>query len=285
MVLDVPVSYLTGFSQLKDNMGEMQNNGIEFTVKSIVLKDKNWTISAEGNFTYNMNKVTELYGFRDELLGTGTGILVKKGYPRGQFKYNRFSRIDPATGVELYLDKTGKETANFDAGDAVILENKTMYAPIYGGAQVDISYKGIGMFMQWNYVVGKYSVNNTQAWLEWNNSSWSNYNRLADVGEKMWKKAGDIAKYPKYGAATNFDDRYLENSSFLRLRELTVYYNLPRNILNNTKIFRSARIYARSNNLLTFTQWKGYDPEYFNNLELGIYPVSRQYTFGIDIGL
>ncbi|NML36720.1 TonB-dependent receptor [Chitinophaga sp. G-6-1-13] len=283
MVLDVPVSYLTGYSSIKANMGKMQNNGIEFTVKSTVIDTKDITFNVTGNFTYNKNKVTELYGFRDELLGTGTGILVKVGYPRGQFKYNRFSRVNPDDGTEIWLDKNGKETTNFDGGDAAILDGKNMYAPYYGGATFDFNYKGIGIFMQWNYMLDKYSVNNTQAWLVWNNDAWYNTNRVADLYQNMWKKPGDIAKYPKYGSSTAFDDRYVENASFLRLRDLTIYYNLPKNLLSSTKAFRSARVYARGNNLLTFTKWSGYDPEYFNNLELGIYPVSRSYTLGLDL--
>lgn len=283
MVLDVPVSYLTGFSSIKANMGKMQNNGIEFTFKSDVIRSKDLNLNIGGNFTYNRNRVTELYGFRDELLGTGTGILVKVGYPRGQFKYNRFSRVNPEDGREIWLDKNGNETFNFDGGDAAILEGKNMYAPYYGGATFDLNYKGLGLFMQWNFMLDKYMVNNTQAWLVWNNDSWFNTNRVADLYENMWKKPGDIAKYPKYGSSTAFDDRYVENASFLRLRDITLYYNLPKNLLSQTKVFRTARVYARANNLLTFTQWKGYDPEYFNNLELGIYPVSRSYTIGLDL--
>ncbi|RBL92964.1 SusC/RagA family TonB-linked outer membrane protein [Chitinophaga flava] len=283
MVLDVPVSYLTGFSSIKANMGKMQNNGIEFTFKSDVIRSKDLNLNIGGNFTYNRNRVTELYGFRDELLGTGTGILVKVGYPRGQFKYNRFSRVNPEDGREIWLDKNGNETFNFDGGDAAILEGKNMYAPYYGGATFDLNYKGLGLFMQWNFMLDKYMVNNTQAWLVWNNDSWFNTNRVADLYENMWKKPGDIAKYPKYGSSTAFDDRYVENASFLRLRDITVYYNLPKNLLSQTKVFRNARVYARANNLLTFTQWSGYDPEYFNNLELGIYPVSRSYTIGLDL--
>ncbi|RPD41150.1 SusC/RagA family TonB-linked outer membrane protein [Chitinophaga barathri] len=284
MVLDAPVSYLTGFTQVKGNMGKMSNNGVEFTVKGDVLKNRDFALRVEGNLTYNKNKIRDLYGYRDELLGSGTGILTKVGYPRGQFKYNRFSRINPDNGLELWLDKNGKETDKFDDADAVIQEGKTMYAPWYGGATADFSWKGLGIFMQWNFMEGKYSVNNTTAWLVWNNASWSNYNRVHDLGEKMWKKPGDVAKYPKYGSGTQFDDRYLEDASFVRLRELTVYYNVPKNVLSKVKVLRSVRAYARANNLLTFTEWTGYDPEYFNNLELGIYPVSRSYTFGIDIG-
>lgn len=283
MVLDVPVSYITGYSSIKKNMGEMYNRGIELSLAATIFKDHNWNISGSTNFSYNKNRVTELYGFRNELLGTGTGIYTAVGYPFGQFNYNRFSNIDPETGVEVYLDKNGNPTKNYDAGNSVPLNGKGMYAPYNGGVSFDASYKGLGLFMQWNYVAGKYTVNNTIAWMQWNNASWSNFNRVADLLDNMWKAPGDIAKYPKYGAATNFDDRYLENASFLRLKELTFYYNFPKSLLNKTKSLSSARIYARANNLITITQYTGYDPEFFNNLELGAYPVSQKFTAGVDV--
>lgn len=283
MVLDVPVSYLTGYASITQNMGEMYNRGVELTLGAKIYRDKDWNVSATTNFTYNKNRVTELYGFRDELLGTGTGVYTAVGYRKGQLKYNRFSHIDSQTGNEVYLDKNGNETFVFDGGDAVVLPNKGFYAPTNGGLTLDASYKGFGVFMQWNYSLGKYTINNTAAWLQWNNASWSNYNRVADLYDKMWKNPGDNAKYGKYGTGTNFDDRYVENASFLRLRELTFYYNVNKSLLSKTKFFKNARVYARANNLVTITKFTGYDPEYFNNLELGIYPVSQKFTFGLDV--
>lgn len=284
MVLNVPVSYLTGYSSIYQNMGRMYNRGVELGLGAQIVKSKDISLNFNTNFTYNKNRVTELYGFRDELLGTGTGVYTAVGYMTGQFKYNRFSHIDGQTGNEVYLDKNGNETTNFDGGDAVVLDGKGYYAPYNGAASLDFSYKGFGVFMQWNYVVGKYTINNTKAWMAWNNASWSNYNRVADLYDRMWKKPGDNdAKYGKYGTGTNFDDRYVENASYLRLRDLTVYYNFNKSLLNKTKFFSKARVYARANNLVTITKYSGYDPEFFNNLELGIYPVSQKFTFGVDV--
>ena len=99
----------------------------------------------------------------------------------------------------------------------------------------------------------------------------------------MWEKEGDIAKYPAYGYYMEFDDHLLENASFLRMKNLTVSYNLPKSLLNYTKVLNGFKVFATARNLFTLTNYKGADPEIDSNLTYGAYPNSRQFTFGAEI--
>jgi len=79
------------------------------------------------------------------------------------------------------------------------------------------------------------------------------------------------------------DDRFLENSSFLRLKNLTLAYAFPQSLLKKTNFFTSARVYLQGQNLLTWTGFTGLDPEVATNVYRAQYPASRQFTLGIDV--
>ena len=99
----------------------------------------------------------------------------------------------------------------------------------------------------------------------------------------IWKKPGDITDIPRYGVTAQLDDRFLENSSFLRLKNLTLAYALPQPLLKKTNFFTSARVYLQGQNLLTFTGFTGLDPEMSSNIYRAQYPASRQFTLGIEV--
>ena len=82
---------------------------------------------------------------------------------------------------------------------------------------------------------------------------------------------------------TEFDSRLLEDASFLRLKNLMLSYNLPAGLLKKTRVIRGLRVYAQAQNLLTFTNFSGLDPEGTTNLYAAQYPMSRQFTFGLDL--
>lgn len=111
----------------------------------------------------------------------------------------------------------------------------------------------------------------------------SAYNQSKRLLYDRWKKPGDLTDIPRYGVVAQLDDRFLENASFLRLKNLTLAYVLPQPILKKTNFFTSARIYLQGQNLLTFTGFNGLDPEVASNIYRAQYPASRQYTLGIEV--
>jgi ragA protein len=79
------------------------------------------------------------------------------------------------------------------------------------------------------------------------------------------------------------DSRFLEDASFLRLKNLMISYTFPQEWMKKTNFFTNARIYAQGQNLLTFTKFSGLDPEAFTNMYQAQYPMSRQYSFGLEL--
>ena len=140
------------------------------------------------------------------------------------------------------------------------------------------------MMIDFSWIGERYLINNDRFFTENpTNSNMVNMNRRM---LSMWQKPGDITDVPRYGTAsenllrTNY---FLENAAFVRLKNLTIAYELPKNILKKTKIIEGIRVFATGRNLLTFTQFSGIDPEIDSNLALGDYPNSRQYTIGLEV--
>lgn len=88
---------------------------------------------------------------------------------------------------------------------------------------------------------------------------------------------------PRHGVYTEFDDRLLEDASFLRLKNLMLSYSFPQEWLRKTRFISGVKIYAQAQNLFTFTKFTGLDPEGSSNMYQAQYPMARQFTFGLDL--
>lgn len=108
------------------------------------------------------------------------------------------------------------------------------------------------------------------------------YNQSKDVLNE-WKEPGDITDIPAYGNVMQFDTHLLENASFLRLKNISLSYTLPKNWLLPTKVIQGVRIMATARNLFTITNYKGADPELDTNLTYGAYPNTKQFTIGAEL--
>ena len=282
MLMSVPLSYAqsNGYGYMWDNVGAMVNAGAEVNVVATILqvKDFNWTLNA--NVGYNYNVITELYnGVQEyELANTNTKLVV--GHPLGEFYINRYAGVNPANGDALWYDKDGNLTNELRDSDKVLV-GKSFHAPWQGGFGTALSWKGISLSAQFSWVADRYMINNDRYFDE-SNGRFATYNQSKRLLER-WKKPGDVTDIPRHGVFTEFDSRLLEDASFLRLKNLMISYNLPADLLKRTVVIRGLRIYAQAQNLLTFTNFSGLDPEGTNNLYAAQYPMSRQFTFGLDL--
>jgi len=282
MLMSVPLSYAqsNGYGYRWDNVGAMVNLGAEINANATVLSigDFSWNLNA--NVSYNYNEITELYGDvkEYELANTNTKLVV--GRPLGEFYINRYAGVNPANGDALWYDKDGKITTELKDSDKVLI-GKTFHAPWQGGFGTALSWKGLSLSAQFSWVADRYMINNDRYFDE-SNGRFATYNQSRRL-LKRWKNPGDITDIPRHGEYTEFDSRLLEDASFLRLKNLMLSYNIPANLLKKTVVIRGLRIYAQAQNLLTFTNFSGLDPEGTNNLYAAQYPMSRQYTFGLDL--
>ena len=282
MLMAVPVSVVGGYSTRWSNMGAMVNRGVDLDLNVNVLKFKDflWTVSA--NASYNKNKIKELYEGRDEYELSTTGLFLKKGHSFGEFYTNRFAGVNPANGDALWYDKNGNLT-NECLDEDKVLVGKSYIAPWQGGFGTSLSWKGLTVSTQFSWVADRWMMNNDRYFNE-SNGTFVNYNQSKKMLYDRWKKPGDVATVPRYGIAAQLDSRFLEDASFLRWKNLMVSYTLPANLLAPLKVVENIRVYAQGQNLLTFTKFQGMDPESSMNIYAAQYPMSRQFSIGLEIG-
>ena len=281
MLMEVPITLGNGTAMEWDNIGAMVNRGVETNLNVHVLqhKDFNWYINAVAS--YNHNEITELYNGLDEYEIPGANILLKVGHSYGEHYLVRYAGVNPANGDALWYTKDGELTNEYNEEDKILL-GKSSVAPWQGGFGTTISWKGLSMNAQFSWVKNRWMVNNDRYFDESNGMYSSAFNQSKEL-LKRWKKPGDITTVPRYGVTPQLDAHLLEDASFLRLKNLTISYNIPRDILKKTNAISTARIFAQGQNLLTFTKFTGMDPESSMNVYQAAYPMSRQFTFGLEV--
>ena len=282
MLMAVPLAYSqsNGYGYIWDNIGAMVNRGVELNVNATVLavKDFSWNVNA--NVGYNHNRLTELYNGVDEYETANTSTKLVVGHPVGEFYVNRYAGVNPANGDALWYDKDGNITNELRDEDKVMI-GKSYHAPWQGGFGTALSWKGLSLSAQFSWVGDRWMINNDRYFDE-SNGRFMTYNQSRRLLNR-WKQPGDVTDIPRHGEYTEFDSRLLEDASFLRLKNLMLSYSLPKNLLKKTGFIRGLRVYAQGQNLLTFTNFSGLDPEGTTNLYAAQYPMSRQYTFGLDL--
>jgi TonB-linked SusC/RagA family outer membrane protein len=302
----------TGYQSQIQNIGSMRNEGVELSLNADIAQgDFSW--SAAGNFSLNRNEVLDIGEEEDQFFLDGAGTpngkgfdqtgIVRVGEPIGSFWGYTFAGIyqnqaeaealpingnvpDPGTVKYKDIDGDGEIT---DADKSIIgnplpdytfgLTNEFFYG------NFDLSFSVYG-------VQGKDVLNINKYWLEWVGGP---VNQSADV-LNYWRGEGTSNTVQAPGRLPgDMSTRFIEDASYIRLQNLTLGYTLPAGLAGGT--FENLRIYVNGSNLLTFTDYSGYDPAVNSaagngsgltneNLDLGYdsgaYPGSRSYTIGIN---
>lgn len=281
MLMLVPQSYSdNGFGSNWDNVGAMVNRGAEINLTGTALQigDFSWVLNA--NVSYNHNRITELYGGVDEYEMASTSLKLVVGHDSGEFFLNRFAGVNPANGDALWYTKDGEITNELRDEDRVMV-GKSFNAPWAGGFGTTFSWKGLSLSAQFSWVADRWVINNDRYYQE-SNGRFQTYNQSVKLLDR-WKKPGDISDTPRHGEFMEFDDRLLEDASFLRLKNLMLSYQIPSNVIQKSGFIEGLRVYFQAQNLLTFTNFSGLDPEGVGNIYIAQYPMSRQFTFGLDL--
>jgi hypothetical protein len=246
----------------------MDNKGIEVALNSNNLVGKfKWSTSL--NVAYNKNEVRDIKGQIIEVVG-GSSTLPQRaveGEPIGVFYGQKFLGVDPETGDALYLGEDGKSTSDFSQAKRVVLGNSV---PDWtGGFTNNFSYAGFDLSVFFYFVQGN-KVNNA-AGLYQSDGFFNGFdNQTIDI-LNAWRKPGDITNVPRigyfYGSGyQETSSRWLYDGSYIRLRNVTFGYTLPKSV-STTLHIQSARIYAMGVNLWTKTDYPA-DPE-VNTATLG----------------
>lgn len=282
MLMSVPQSYSNnGFGYRWDNVGTMVNRGVELSVNADILQLKDFTLNINANVSYNKNEITELYNGLDEYELSNTSTKLVVGHSVGEFYINRYAGVNPANGDALWYTKDGEVTNEFNEADKVMI-GKSYIAPWQGGFGASVSWKGWMISSQFSWVADRWMFNNDR-FFEESNGLYSVYNQSKRLLYNRWKEPGDVTDIPRYGVTPQMDSRFLEDASFLRLKNLMISYSFPRAWMKKTAFFSNIRVYVQGQNLLTFTKFSGIDPESSSNIYKAQYPMSRQYTLGVEL--
>lgn len=287
LIMNLPVSQTTGFSNYLVNIGEMNNRGFEFeiTSRNFATNDFTWTTSF--NLTHNKNKVTKLDGNQTEIID---GRLIHKvGYAYNTFYLREYAGVDPQTGKELFYtnDGTGGTTTNPSAAKYVTAGS--VDPKVSGGLSNNLRWKDFDLNFTFTYSLGGKAYDNA-TWIQSNGGTYNYYGNVPSYYDinKVWTGPGDTkATLPQftYGNTNNVSTRWLKSTDHLRLKNLTFGYNIPKNWVAKAG-FEKVRLYFSGTNLLTFKDKDLYfDPEVpTNGIVLFTAPALRTLAFGIDIG-
>jgi TonB-linked SusC/RagA family outer membrane protein len=262
MLLGRPYASTTGFTALQDNIGEMDNRGLEIAVTTVNMDGRlKW--STDVNIAKNLNRVlfladsVPLYrGYTAE--GTDGTNIVKEGEPMGTFIGLNFLGVDPATGDAMYDDTNGDGIIN--NSDVIVIGNSQ--PDFYGGVTNRFSFQRFDLSVFFQFTVGNKILNLAKATFV--NSGTDILNNQSVDALRRWQKPGDITDVPRYefeNSSNNFhSNRLLEDGSYLRLKSVSFGYHLPSNIASKLML-QNLRVYCSGTNLWTYTKYSGADPE------------------------
>lgn len=278
MLMYIPYSFISGFSGGWGNVGSMRNRGVDVELKFDILKKSDLYLGMSFNMNYNKNTITELYDGRDEFVDGDTGIKYQVGKAYGEFYVVRFAGVDPANGKSLWYDADGNITGTYSESDAVFI-GKNRFAPWSGGCTLDFSWKGLSLNASVAGVLGKAMENYDRYFIE--NPAFADESNMTKRMLNIWTTPGQITDIPT--DASKHDSRYIEDASFLRLKNLQIAYSFPKKWMDKTGFLGGAKIYVAGRNLLTFTKYTGWDPEIDAITAMGNYPNTKQYTIGVEL--
>ncbi|MFV0346159.1 MAG: SusC/RagA family TonB-linked outer membrane protein [Bacteroidales bacterium] len=303
----VPIAGIVGVTKIWQNVGELNNKGLELTVGVDIIKNKDWLWSIDANIGLNRNEVKKLYGDRSEMIvNDGSGIsgsankLLKPGLDSDTWYLREWAGVDPDNGDPLWY-KTEADGSRVTTNKYAEADEVTVgaYTPdFFGGFATNLSYKKVDLSATFGYSVGGKIYNYSRAEYD-SDGAYTDRNQMKLMdGWSRWEKPGDNATHPlpSYNNSSNSNkvsSRYLEDGSYLKLRNLTIGYNiaLPDYHISNLRLFVSGE------NLLTFTNYSGVDPEIppkttttngvtsgsITGVATAIYPSTRKFIFGIDL--
>jgi TonB-linked SusC/RagA family outer membrane protein len=292
LLLSETLPFTTGFGSVLGNLGEVTNEGMELTISTVNIDtDVRW--STQFNISTNRNVVQKLATDEPQFSGystfTNSTHIVAPGKPLGTFWGLRYLGVDPGTGNAIYFDKNNDGRLTADDGTFI----GDAQADYFGGLTNTFSYKGIDFTFFFQYSFGNEMINFGNTSLL--NSGEDINNNQSKEATKRWRKEGDIASIPKYEFGNTFNNRFssrfVEDASYVRLKNVTLGYSLPKSMLSTLRL-KNLRVYASATNLWTWTNYSGADPEVNSldgsttaqGLDLYTFPQVRTILIGLNLG-
>lgn len=262
LIYNVPVPSNSGFTTQTVNIGAMQNRGVEIVLNSDNISTRSFRWSTNLNVSFNKNKILKLDGDQTIVPGTDGRYLnsLMVGQSIGIFYGPRYAGVDPANGDALYYEQDGKTTTNdYNLAGNFIVGNPNPKAIV--GFTNSFAYKGIELSVLFQGVFGNQVMNGAGGFMS---ASFDWFDNQTRDQLRRWQNPGDITDVPQlrlgYGNGISASSRYIYDADYIRLKNITLAYQLPNAVLQRLKM-KSLKVYVTGVNLLTFTDYPGWDPE------------------------
>jgi TonB-linked SusC/RagA family outer membrane protein len=280
-IITQKISVTSGFGDdpsIPVNAGTVVNKGVELLLNADLIRTKDIVWSVGGNVAYNHNEVTSLGQVTEFEQGTE---LIKVGLPLGSHYVVKWGGVDAASGVPLYYTKDGKLTDQYSDDDRVS-DFGTYNAPWIGGFNTSVRFKGLSLGAFFTFQEG-FSRFNNQDFFQLNHAfAVQGFNMRREM-ETMWTAPGQVTDIQSPLYQRQFVSKDVQDASYVRFRNLNLSYDFSRNLVEKLKVFTALKIYMQAQNLFTWTNWSGFDPEDDNNIASYEYPTPRTYTFGLQV--
>ncbi|SHI41403.1 TonB-linked outer membrane protein, SusC/RagA family [Arenibacter nanhaiticus] len=314
ILYQVPVTGLTGVTSIWQNIGEMENKGIELAVGGDIIRNEDLTWSIDVNLGHNVNNLTKLYKTKDAsgeyvvrpiIVSDGLGIagsaqrMLEPGRPVDTYYLKEWAGVNPENGLPMWYkvdrDNEGNElsrTTTSNYSEATFEKTGKVSPDLFGGFTTALSYNRIDLSAVFGYAIGGKIYNYSRQEYDSDGTYTDRNQMVLRPGWSRWEKPGDIATHPiaRYnnqdkGNATS--TRFLEKSDFLKLRSLSLGYNLDLSQYNIDNL----RISFTGENLFVITDYSGVDPEIpvdDNGAILGstgpaVYPATSKFMLGLNV--
>lgn len=315
LLFSTPIPSYTGFGSRSENFGSIRNKGLEFALQTVNIERGDWYWSTNFNLSFNRNKITSLAYGEDVIYATnGVYSLAREGEPMGVFYGWKAKGVyandsdnvwtDPGTGEMRKVLKGSLSGEAFKGGDmiwedldsnGIINDDDRMVIgdpnpDFIGGFGTTLSWKGLSLNAFFSFSVGN-DIINCQKRLRYQCSTLTNFE--TDAVDR-WRKQGDVTDFPmlRYGdPMDNFrcSSFIIEDGSYLRLKDISLSYTLPRELMRKIGL-QSLAFTLSASNLLTWTKYTGYDPEVntstsalMSGLDNGAFPKARMFSAGINL--
>lgn len=295
LLLNASLPTTTGFTNVYKNIGEVRNDGLEFTFTTVNIKSSSFSWSTDFNISFNRNKVLGLSENQDNLLSTvgwessfntvplyiaainGPAAMYFGYLNDGLYQVDDFDKSasgvytlklsEPTNGIARYRVQPGDiryKDINLDGvvdeSDRVVIGR--VLPKHSGGFNNNFSYKrfDLNVFFQWSY--GNQIYNANRMMFEGNASNRANLNQYASYNDRwtMDNQDSKIFRTGGFGQQGYYSDYYLEDGSFLRLKTVSLSYSIPSQLLKSSGI-KSISTSVSAQNIFTWTNYSGMDPE------------------------
>lgn len=294
LLMGLPLNSAYGWTSLNYNAGTLSGNGVDMSLFGTFIKARNWDWSADFNFSYNTNKITES---RIEPL-INTGVRLTPGYAVDNIFVYRWAGLDNTGKSQIYDAKGGIIASN---NNTVALEDLASggrtIAPYFGGFGTTLKYKQLSLYARASYNLGhKFLIQNIDQSLY---PTGAGYDGLIGNNQALvnrWRQPGDEA-FTDIPGLTGIDintvNRYMysdlniRDAGNIRLQQISLNYNVPKNVFKSTPFIKGIHIGATVSNLglLWVANKEGVDPSYQMTDKFTNLPPTRNYVFNINLSL